>query len=226
MHSSTIGSTLLLLAAGAAAQTSEQVLTIQTSVPTGTSSVCYEVCIQEPCYACAHSCISERPLKAASLTSIGTTPPSNAVPLPSPIDVSVPPVSLPSPSDVSVPPVSLPSPSDVSVPPVSLPVPSDVTFEDVTMTLPVESLPSVGSEPAPTASITGSMSIPQGETPESTGASATSSRSGSASASRSAPAEQTTAAAPPSLKGDSTSFMLALGVSGLSVLFGAAWALF
>lgn len=53
MRSTTVGSTLLLLAAAAAAQTTEQVLTIQTSVPTGTSSICYEVCVNEPCYACA-----------------------------------------------------------------------------------------------------------------------------------------------------------------------------
>lgn len=68
MRSTTVGSTLLLLAGAAAAQqtesvvteipsslvqTTEQVFTIQTSVPTGVSSVCYEVCVQEPCNACA-----------------------------------------------------------------------------------------------------------------------------------------------------------------------------
>jgi hypothetical protein len=100
-----------------------------------------------------------------------------------------------------VPTVHMPIPITSSVPPVSMPVPiSDVS---------------------------GSMSIPQGETPESTGAPSTTSGSGSASvsASRSAPAEQTTAAAPPSLKGDSTSFLFALGISGVSVLLGAAWTL-
>ncbi|KAJ4985941.1 hypothetical protein SVAN01_08523 [Stagonosporopsis vannaccii] len=191
MRSTAVGSTLLLLAGATAAQTTEDVFTIQTSIPAGSS-------------------------------------PSDAVPLPVPSDVSfssVPPVSLPSPIDVSL----------SSVPPVSLPSPSDVSFEDVTMTLPVESLPSVGSEPAPTATITNpnsqttdpAMSIPQGETPESTGAIETSSGSSNASssASGSAPAEQTTAAAPPSLKGDSTQFMLALGLSGVSILFGAAWTL-
>lgn len=73
MRSTTVGSTLLLLVGAATAQqsesvvteipssliqTTEQVFTIQTSVPTGASSVCYEVCVQEPCYACAHSYIS------------------------------------------------------------------------------------------------------------------------------------------------------------------------
>lgn len=71
------------------------------------------------------------------------------------------------------------------------------------------------------------MSIPQGETPITTGTSASSSATGNASASatRSAPAEQTTAAAPPSFKVDKTPFALALGISGLSVLLGAAWTL-
>ena len=68
MRSTAIGSTLLLLAGAAVAQsesvvtevpssliqTTEQVFTIQTSVPTGTTPICYEVCIQEPCYACAY----------------------------------------------------------------------------------------------------------------------------------------------------------------------------
>ncbi|KAH6642666.1 hypothetical protein C7974DRAFT_385919 [Boeremia exigua] len=202
MRSTTICSTLLLLAGAAAAQsesvvseipstliqTTEQVFTIQTSVPTGASSVCYEVCIQEPCNACS----------AAPTNDPG-----------------------------------------MSLPAVSLPVPSNVSFEDVTMTLPVESLPSVGSEPAPTASVTGTilppisqmtdppMSIPQGETPEPTSAPTTSSGSGNATASvsRTAPAEQSTAAAPPSVKRDSTPFLLALGVSGASIFFGAAWTL-
>jgi hypothetical protein len=54
MRASTVGSTLLLLASAVVAQeTSEGVLTIQTSTPTGTAT-CLEVCIQEPCYACAH----------------------------------------------------------------------------------------------------------------------------------------------------------------------------
>ena len=129
----------------------------------------------------------------------------------------------------------------MSLPVESLPAPSSISDGDATMTLPVESLPTVGSEP--TLSVTGIlthpllppisqttdplMSIPQGETPESTGIIATSSASTNvtASPSRSAPAEQTTAAAPPSLKGDSTPFLLALGISGASVLFGAAWTL-
>ncbi|KAF9701314.1 hypothetical protein EKO04_000291 [Ascochyta lentis] len=205
MRSTTIGSTLLLLAGAVAAQqsesivteipssliqTTEQVFTIQTSVPTGASSVCYAVCVKEPCYACS------------------TTPSDGPT---------------------------------MSVPPVSLPVPISVSDGDVTMTLPVESLPPVGSEPTPsvTSVVTPPlpstisqttdplMSIPQGETPESTGVISTSSASGNAtaSASRSAPAEQTTAAAPPSLKGDTTSFMLALGISGVSIFFGAAWTL-
>ena len=127
----------------------------------------------------------------------------------------------------------------MSLPVESLPTSSSISDGDATMTLPVESLPTVGSEP--TLSITSIlthpllppvsqttdpiMSIPQGETPESTGVPTTSSAVGSvtASPSRSAPAEQTTAAAPPSLKGDSTSFLLALGVSSVSVLFGTAW---
>jgi hypothetical protein len=68
MRSTTIASTLFLLASAAAAQqsdsvvteipsslvqTTEQVYTIQTSDPASTGSVCYEVCIQEPCNACA-----------------------------------------------------------------------------------------------------------------------------------------------------------------------------
>ena len=68
MRSTTVGSTLFLLAGAVLAQQSEsvvteipssliqpteQIFTIQTSVPTGATSVCYEVCIQEPCYACA-----------------------------------------------------------------------------------------------------------------------------------------------------------------------------
>ena len=68
MRSTTVASTLFLLASAAVAQqsgsvvteipsslvqTTEQVYTIQTSDPVGTGSVCYEVCIQEPCYACA-----------------------------------------------------------------------------------------------------------------------------------------------------------------------------
>jgi hypothetical protein len=74
MRSTTVGSALLLLAGNAIAQsesvvteipssliqTTEQVFTIQTSVPTGVSSVCYEVCVQEPCYACAQSYIFNR----------------------------------------------------------------------------------------------------------------------------------------------------------------------
>ncbi|UPX18386.1 uncharacterized protein EKO05_0008688 [Ascochyta rabiei] len=205
MRSTTVGSTLLLLAGAVAAQqsesivtdipssliqTTEQVFTIQTSVPTGTTSACYAVCIKEPCYACS------------------TTPSGDPT---------------------------------VSLPVESLPIPSSISDGDVTLTLPVESLPPVGSEPTP--SITGIltnphlptisqttdplMSIPQGETPESTGAPATSSASGNAtaSASRSAPAEQSTAAAPPSLKGENTPFMLALGISGVSIFFGAAWTL-
>ncbi|KAJ8115802.1 hypothetical protein OPT61_g2619 [Boeremia exigua] len=208
MRSTTVSSALLLLVSAAAAQqsesvvteipsslvqTTEQVFTIQTSVPAGTTSVCYEVCIQEPCYACS------------------ATPSEDPA---------------------------------MSLPVVSLPEPSSISDGDVTMTLPVESLPSVGSEPTSPASLTGTiytnplrpsisqttdpiMSIPQGETPESTGAPATSPSSGSASASasRSAPAEQTTAAAPPSLKGDSTPFLFALGVSGVSIMFGAVWTL-
>lgn len=69
MRSTTVGSTLLLLASGAIAQSesvvteipssliqsTEEVFTIQTSIPTGVSSVCYEVCVQSPCYACAYS---------------------------------------------------------------------------------------------------------------------------------------------------------------------------
>jgi hypothetical protein len=59
MRASTVGSTLLLLASAVVAQeTSEGVLTIQTSTPTGTAA-CFEVCIQEPCYACAHSAGAE-----------------------------------------------------------------------------------------------------------------------------------------------------------------------
>ncbi|KAF3000865.1 hypothetical protein E8E13_007496 [Curvularia kusanoi] len=130
-----------------------------------------------------------------------------------------------------------------SVTPVPLPSPSFVSDGDVTLTLPVESLPPVESNPGSTPSHSGIlthpllppisqttdplMSIPQGETPESTGPVATSSHSGStsASASRSAPAQQTTAAAPPSLHGDGTPFMFALGLSGVSMLFGAVWAL-
>lgn len=129
----------------------------------------------------------------------------------------------------------------MSLPVESLPTPSSVSSGDVTMSLPVESLPPIGSEPTP--SVTGIlthpllppisqttdplMSIPQGETPESTGVPVSPSTSGSglASASGSGPAEQTTAAAPPSLKGDNTPFMLALGISGVSILFGAAWTL-
>ena len=68
MRSTTVASTLFLLASAVAAQqsdsvvteipsslvqTTEQVYTIQTSDPAGTGSVCYEVCIQEPCNACA-----------------------------------------------------------------------------------------------------------------------------------------------------------------------------
>jgi hypothetical protein len=68
MRSTTLGSTLFLLASAVAAQqsdsvvteipsslvqTTEQAYTIQTSDPVGTGSVCYEVCVQEPCYACA-----------------------------------------------------------------------------------------------------------------------------------------------------------------------------
>ncbi|KAF2633420.1 hypothetical protein BU25DRAFT_444174 [Macroventuria anomochaeta] len=208
MRSTTVSSTLLLLAGAVVAQqsesvvteipssliqTTEQIFTIQTSVPTGTTSICYEVCIQEPCYACSAS-----------------------------------------PSDDPA----------MSLPVETLPVPSSISDGDISMTLPIESLPPAGSNPTPTPSVTGSilthtllppipqttdplMSIPQGETPESTGTLASSSASGSASASasRSAPAEQSTAAAPPSLKGDNTSFMLALGISGVSVLFGAAWTL-
>ncbi|KAF1926744.1 uncharacterized protein M421DRAFT_422342 [Didymella exigua CBS 183.55] len=199
MRSTSVGS-LLLLAGGAIAQsesvvteipasltqTTEQVFTIQTSVPTGSAT---------------------DPIMSLPVESL-------------PVPSSVPPVSMPVPIETSVPPVSMPVPIETSVPPVSMPVPIS---DDVTMTLPVESLPPVGSD----ASVSGSMSIPQGETPESTGVLPTSSGSGSASASasRSAPAEQTTAAAPPSLKGDSTSFIFALGVSGVSVLFGAAWTL-
>jgi hypothetical protein len=69
MRSTTVGSTLLLLAGVAIGQsesvvteipssliqTTEEVFTIQTSIPTGVSSVCYEVCVQSPCYACAYS---------------------------------------------------------------------------------------------------------------------------------------------------------------------------
>ncbi|KAF3034795.1 hypothetical protein E8E12_004201 [Didymella heteroderae] len=198
MRSTTVGSTLLLLAGSAIAQsesvvteipssliqTTEQIFTIQTSIPTGLSSVCYEVCVQSPCYACS------------------ATDPAMSLPVESlPAASSIPPVSMPVPVETSIPTVHMPIPITTSVPPVSMPVPiSDVS---------------------------GSMSIPQGETPESTGVPSTTSGSGnaSASASRSAPAEQTTAAAPPSLKGDSTPFMFALGISGISVLFGAAWTL-
>ncbi|OSS47817.1 hypothetical protein B5807_06330 [Epicoccum nigrum] len=195
MRSTTLGSTLFLLASAVAAQqsdsvvteipsslvqTTEQAYTIQTSDPVGTGSVCYEVCVQEPCYAC-------------------------------------------------------------SATPVPLPTPITVSDGDVTMTFPVESLPPVGSDPVTTPSHSGIlthpllppisqttdplMSIPQGETPQATGPTASSSGSGSASASRSAPAEQSTAAAPSSLKGEGTPFVFALGLSGASILFGAAWTL-
>jgi hypothetical protein len=35
--------------------TTEEVFTIQTSVPVFSSSACYEVCIQAPCPPCAHA---------------------------------------------------------------------------------------------------------------------------------------------------------------------------
>lgn len=56
MRASNVGPTLLLLLASTVvAQTNtENVYTIQTSTPTGTAT-CFEVCVQEPCYACAHS---------------------------------------------------------------------------------------------------------------------------------------------------------------------------
>ncbi|KAJ4402503.1 hypothetical protein N0V91_007217 [Didymella pomorum] len=181
MRSTTVGSTLLLLAGVAIGQsesvvteipssliqTTEEVFTIQTSIPTGSA-----------------------------------TDPAMSLPVESlPGASSIPPVSMPVPIETSLPTVHMPIPITSSIPPVSMPVPiSDVS---------------------------GSMSIPQGETPESTGAPSTTAGSGSASASasRSAPAEQTTAAAPPSLKGDSTPFLFALGISGVSILLGAVWTL-
>ena len=153
--------------------------------------------------------------------------------------MSLPVESLPVPSSISDGGATLTLPVE-SLPPVeSL---SSISDGDVTLTFPVESLPPIESQPTLTAPITGSitpqhlpspisettdppMSIPQGETPVSTGATSSSSGSASASASRSGPPEQTTAAAPPSLKGDNTTFMLALGVSGVSIFVGAVWTL-
>ncbi|OAL55415.1 hypothetical protein IQ07DRAFT_582908 [Pyrenochaeta sp. DS3sAY3a] len=59
LYSTIAGTALLLLASAASAQsvvpapTTEDVFTIQTSVPGTFSTPCYEVCIQEPCFACA-----------------------------------------------------------------------------------------------------------------------------------------------------------------------------
>lgn len=68
MIASILGPALLLLASAVAAQdtpsvatfisispvpTTEEVFTIQTSVPSTSTTPCYEVCVQEPCTACA-----------------------------------------------------------------------------------------------------------------------------------------------------------------------------
>lgn len=107
------------------------------------------------------------------------------------------------------------------------------------MTLPVVSIPPpvegtssyMIPRPSPRPSVVtseGMMSIPAGETPESTGDMATTtaqSTSGSSSATSSAPAQASTAAASLPLKHDGTQYLVALGVSGVSVLLGAAFAL-
>jgi hypothetical protein len=91
--------------------------------------------------------------------------------------------------------------------------------------------PSVITDPLLTSSATttdeGMMSIPAGETPESTGDMTTTAHSSSSTSSSttSPPPEASTAAASLPFKHDGTQYLLALGVSGVSALFGAAYAL-
>lgn len=102
--------------------------------------------------------------------------------------MSVPPVSMPSVTDVSViPPVSMPTVTDVSIPPQS-------GISVVTTPVP---MPTVTDVSIPPQDSTGAMSIPEGETPISSGAVDTPSSSlgSAASATSSGLPEQTENAA-------------------------------
>jgi hypothetical protein len=111
----------------------------------------------------------------------------------------------------------------MSVPAVSLPSPIDETTS--------YNIPRPSPRPSAittTATDEGMMSIPAGETPESTGDMTNTAQSSSStpSSTKSAAPEASTAAASFLLKHDGTQYRFALGVSAVSVLFGAAYTLF
>lgn len=95
MLSSMLGPAMLLLASAVRAQetpsvvtfisispvpTTEEVFTIQTSVPGTLTTPCYEVCVQEPCTACAPPPPASTGLSTGTLTQPGPSDPLMSIP--------------------------------------------------------------------------------------------------------------------------------------------------
>lgn len=209
MHPSLVTPALLLWAGAVHAQgttsaalpTTEEVFTIQTSIPSRSASACYEVCIQEPCPPCASPATSPTtsPTPSNVLTSQGglsSVPgsmgiPSGETPLgPNPTST----VIFPHPPGAT--PIS------------SHPIPSSVISQS-SFTNPLLSTP---PGPVPTNASTSAAGSPSG------GSSANPSRS-----SGSAPAQQSTGAASP-ITVSGQPIMVVLAASYMA-MFGAAYRL-